>query len=423
MARRYDIWSKIYKKPCQSASVIAQDGSAASSSDVSAPVIAPLDGGIARERATAACKKKVHQEECRTRSNMQATLKQTAHLRRDPGDKDLCPLDRRPTNDGAVTAEFLDAKGWYLQSSKEQGIDPVIAEMNYNSLPFAEPEEVSLDDGHAEVWAHRRGETQGGGARMNSVLYCARELAIADNGRGIADDPVYSKPAAPADNTAGKIVELGIQIRERTRLLKSEGLTGRQINDDAAIGRFVEELKTMKAALPNESTDGGTALFDNAVPNDQLRAGDDWLCYDEPDAHTLQLQLALGLEHPYSLSDVESAAIERIATAREELHETLTQRWVDSASHQTYEPLELPLPSGAITIDQVHEALLEAQLLRNPEKALIEALRDNEDPYRKRKRQVEFEEGQYAQAPGLKAKTDALNLDFFRLNPLTGVLE
>ena len=122
-------------------------------------------------------------------------------------------------------------------------------------------------------------------------------------------------------------------------------------------------------------------------------AGDDWLCYDEPDAHTLQLQLALGLEHPYSLSDVESAAVERIATAREELHETLTQRWMDGACHQTIAPLEMPLPSGAVTIDQVHEALLEAQLLRNPEKALIEALRDNEDPYRKRKRQVEFEEG------------------------------
>ena len=89
---------------------------------------------------------------------------------------------------------------------------------------------------------------QGGGEQISCVMYCARERAIAADGRGIADDPIYPEPAALTDNTARKVVELGYQIRERTRLLKSEGLTGRQINDDVAIGRIVEELNTLKAA-------------------------------------------------------------------------------------------------------------------------------------------------------------------------------
>ena len=316
-------------------------------------------------------------------------------------------------------AGFLDAKGWYLYSSKEQGLDPVVAEMNYNSLPSAEPEEVSLDEGHAEVWAHRRGETPGGGERMNCIMYCAKERAIAANGYGLADDPV----PAPVDNTARKVVELGDQIRTRKNHLKCEGLTGRQIRDDATICQFVEQLKLTEAALPEESTDERATSLSDAVLREPTCEGSDWACSGEPDAHTLQLQIALGVEYPYSLSDVESAAVDRIAATREELHEVLTQRWVDSACHHTNEPLEMPLPSGAITLEQVYEALLEAQLLRNPERAIIEALRDNDDPYRKRKRQVEFEEGKYAQAPGLKAKTDAINLDHFRLNPLTGVLE
>ena len=113
-------------------------------------------------------------------------------------------------------AGFLDAKGWYLHSSTEQGLDPVVAEMNYNSLPSAEPEEVSLDEGHAEVWAHRRGETKGGGERMNCVMYYAKERAIASDGRGIAEDPISSKQPALADNTARRVVELDNQIRERT---------------------------------------------------------------------------------------------------------------------------------------------------------------------------------------------------------------
>ena len=41
-------------------------------------------------------------------------------------------------------------------------------------------------------------------------------------------------------------------------------------------------------------------------------------------------------------------------------------------------------------------ALLSAQLLRNPEKGIIEALRDNLDPHRRRTRQVDYEEGRYA---------------------------
>ena len=54
---------------------------------------------------------------------------------------------------------FLDALSWYLYSSKEQGLDPMIGELNFDSLPSAEPEEAPTDEGHADVWAHKRGES------------------------------------------------------------------------------------------------------------------------------------------------------------------------------------------------------------------------------------------------------------------------
>ena len=79
------------------------------------------------------------------------------------------------------------------------------------------------------------------------------------------------------------------------------------------------------------------------------------------------------------------------------------------------------MPSGAVTYEEVHAVLLGTQLLRNPEKGLIEALRDNLDPYRRRTRRVDFEEGRCAQAPGLKANTDIINLEYFRLNSVSRV--
>ena len=165
-----------------------------------------------------------------------------------------------------------------------------------------------------------------------------------------------------------------------------------------------------------------TASFNDAVAA-SFCCGQDWLCEDEPDAHTRQLQFALGLEHPYNLSDVESAAHDKIATARDKIHEQIKQQWLDSASLQTNEPLDLPLPDGAVTKAEVLEALKRAQMLRDPERGLVEALRDNQDPYRRRQRQVELDKGVHAQVAGQRAKTDAVNLDQFRLNPLNDVLE
>ena len=93
------------------------------------------------------------------------------------------------------------------------------------------------------------------------------------------------------------------------------------------------------------------------------------------------------------------------------------------ASLQTPEPLKLPTPKGALTYKEVLAALLDAQLLCNPEKGLVEALRENLDPHRRWSRRVDFAEGKCAQAPGLKAKTENMNLECFRLNPLNGVWE
>ena len=129
------------------------------------------------------------------------------------------------------------------------------------------------------------------------------------------------------------------------------------------------------------------------------------------------------MKKQYSLSDVESAAHDKIATARENIHEQITQQWVDSASLHTNEPLDLPLPSGALTNAEVLEALKAAQMMRYPERGLSEALRDNQDPYRRKLRKVELDKGAHAQVAGQKAKTDSVNLDHFRLNPLTDVLE
>ena len=87
------------------------------------------------------------------------------------------------------------------------------------------------------------------------------------------------------------------------------------------------------------------------------------------------------------------------------------QQWVESATQHTNESLDLPLPSEAVTKSEVLEALKAAQLLRDPERSLVEALRDNQDPYRRRLRTVELDKGCHAQVAGQRAKTDAVNLD------------
>ena len=50
-------------------------------------------------------------------------------------------------------------------------------------------------------------------------------------------------------------------------------------------------------------------------------------------------------------------------------------------------------------------------------------MQDNLDPRRKHARRVEFAEGKRVAAPGLKPKTDKINLESYRLNSDTGLLE
>ena len=59
----------------------------------------------------------------------------------------------------------------------------MVGELNFDSLPSAEPEEAPFDGGHADVWAHKRGEIKGGGERMNSIMFRAKERAIAEKRR------------------------------------------------------------------------------------------------------------------------------------------------------------------------------------------------------------------------------------------------
>ena len=125
---------------------------------------------------------------------------------------------------------------------------------------------------------------------MNSIMFHAKERAIAENGDGLADDPVHPEPPSSPDNTARKVMALGEQVRARKVQLKTQGWTGQEINDDNSIRRFVDELSAIKTALPEESLDAGTALFYSADSNGHPELGKDWLCYNEPDAHTLQLR-------------------------------------------------------------------------------------------------------------------------------------
>ena len=41
----------------------------------------------------------------------------------------------------------------------------MVGELNFDSLPSAEPKEAAVDEGHADVWAHERGEIKGGGEK------------------------------------------------------------------------------------------------------------------------------------------------------------------------------------------------------------------------------------------------------------------
>ena len=79
-------------------------------------------------------------------------FKQALGRRKDQGEKEVCPLNRRPTDEEAEMAGFLDARSWYLYSSWERGLDPKVGEINFDSLPSAEPGEALFDGGHADVW-------------------------------------------------------------------------------------------------------------------------------------------------------------------------------------------------------------------------------------------------------------------------------
>ena len=103
----------------------------------------------------------------------------------------------------------------------------MVGEQNFDSLPSAEPPEPPFDDGHADVWAYRRGETLGGDETLSSVLSYDVERVSAINGHGVVRDPEFLEPEYPAhDNAVQKIRALGDQIRERKERLKSLGLTG-----------------------------------------------------------------------------------------------------------------------------------------------------------------------------------------------------
>ena len=188
--------------------------------------------------------------------------------RKDPGDKEVCPLNRRPTDEEAEMAGFLNARSWYLYSSRERGLDLKVGEINFDSLPSAEPDEAPFDGGHADVWAHKRGEIKGGGERMSSILFRAKEHAIAQNGDGLVDDPARPKPAKLPDNTERTIQTLQREIHERKLFLKSQGLTGKQIKDERVMRKFINELIAIEdflPAQPAESADDGVALFNSAA--------------------------------------------------------------------------------------------------------------------------------------------------------------
>ena len=102
------------------------------------------------------------------------------------------------------------------------------------------------------------------------------------------------------------------------------------------------------------------------------------------------------MENPYCLSDVEPAAWEQIATVRENIHEQIQQQWLESATHDTNLSLDLPPPSDGVTKEEMREALKAAQLLRDPERSIVETLRDNQDPYRRRVRTIELDKGNHA---------------------------
>ena len=91
----------------------------------------------------------------------------------------------------------------------EQKQDPKVAAINWELLPAAEPEEAAYDGGHTEVWAHKRGESKGGGEKMNSVMFRTREHAVATHSSEIVDDPVLPDPLA------NRVQRLGNEIQGR----------------------------------------------------------------------------------------------------------------------------------------------------------------------------------------------------------------
>ena len=165
----------------------------------------PFNGAAAGEQESAVRQKEAVLEEERARASMNEFFKQTLWGRKDPGDREVCPLNRRPTDEEAEMAGFLIVRSWYLYSSRERGLDPKVGEINFDSLPSAEPDEAPFDGGHADVRAHKRSEIKGGGERMSSIMFRAKEHTIAENGDGLVDDPVRPKPAKLADNTERKV--------------------------------------------------------------------------------------------------------------------------------------------------------------------------------------------------------------------------
>ena len=111
-----------------------------------------------------------------------------------------------------------------MYSSGEQGQDPKVAQINWDLLPSAEPEEPAFDGGHADVWAHKRGEVKGGGERMSSVMFRTRESAVAAHGVGFIDDPVLPKATGLPEIVERRVRILSREIRDRKKCSRKEAL-------------------------------------------------------------------------------------------------------------------------------------------------------------------------------------------------------
>ena len=103
-----------------------------------------------------------------------------------------------------------------MYSPSEQRQDPKVAATNYAMLPSAEPEVKTTKDnsGQIEVWAHKRGETKGGGEKVD-VVFRTREQVVAVHGSGVIDGPVLS------DKIADRVKAITQEIMYRELFLKS----------------------------------------------------------------------------------------------------------------------------------------------------------------------------------------------------------